>query len=604
MKFNPSQGMRLLAVGGCVLFLGCASTALFRSRQNETSSPEPGTRDYYEQKIKGAYAFHQGELIPIAGFRRVEAAGATRPLPPGLTRLGGTPMVPGAHWMDGQILQVLSNDLVVVGRTVTNVSGVVTYTRSSLVTLTCTPPVSKDETLRLLVVTDGSYQYKTSSRNGTLNACREVAEPTYEEYRGVFERDRQASNPDPIISFERNVMTMTRSGLIRPAAGAPAVSRQTTSSTVTAVTAQDSPGPAPHIITPALPPPSLLPGVSEQTGRPPILPRSYKERLLEQKQQQSPAQAETVSAQRKQLENLAREAAKKELAKRERLAQESAAPLQQDGYTFRTNAGGEAVILGFDKGYAGTLAITNSLGGCSVTGIDTRAFQNCAGLTDITIPSSITRIGEAAFEFCHGLTRVTVPATVTSMGGNPFGGCHRLLSVSVDAANPAYVSNADGILFTKDLAELVCYPASKTGDYVIPNGVARLGRGAFLFCPQLTRVVIPNSVTNIGDCVFFICPRLTQVVIPESVTRIGMQAFESCNGLTELTIPASVNHLVSWAFRGCGNLASIYFKGNAPGGGSDSSVFSGADKATIYYRPGTTGWGKEFGGRPTAEWKP
>ena len=31
-------------------------------------------------------------------------------------------------------------------------------------------------------------------------------------------------------------------------------------------------------------------------------------------------------------------------------------------------------------------------------------------------------------------------------------------------------------------------------------------------------------------------------------------------------------------------------------------MFSGADKATVYYLPGTTGWGKEFGGQPTAPW--
>jgi len=32
-------------------------------------------------------------------------------------------------------------------------------------------------------------------------------------------------------------------------------------------------------------------------------------------------------------------------------------------------------------------------------------------------------------------------------------------------------------------------------------------------------------------------------------------------------------------------------------------VFSGANNATIYHLPTTTGWGKEFGGRPTAVWE-
>jgi hypothetical protein len=31
-------------------------------------------------------------------------------------------------------------------------------------------------------------------------------------------------------------------------------------------------------------------------------------------------------------------------------------------------------------------------------------------------------------------------------------------------------------------------------------------------------------------------------------------------------------------------------------------VFSNDDQATIYYLPGTTGWSKTFGGRPTRLW--
>jgi hypothetical protein len=33
-------------------------------------------------------------------------------------------------------------------------------------------------------------------------------------------------------------------------------------------------------------------------------------------------------------------------------------------------------------------------------------------------------------------------------------------------------------------------------------------------------------------------------------------------------------------------------------------VFSGDTNATVYYLPGTTGWGSMFGGRPTKLWNP
>ncbi|HLX70563.1 MAG TPA: hypothetical protein VKV04_13135, partial [Verrucomicrobiae bacterium] len=55
-------------------------------------------------------------------------------------------------------------------------------------------------------------------------------------------------------------------------------------------------------------------------------------------------------------------------------------------------------------------------------------------------------------------------------------------------------------------------------------------------------------------------------------------------------------------FANCYNLASVYFGGNAPSPGSD--VFSGDNNATVYYLPGTTGWGATFGGAPTVLWNP
>jgi len=34
-----------------------------------------------------------------------------------------------------------------------------------------------------------------------------------------------------------------------------------------------------------------------------------------------------------------------------------------------------------------------------------------------------------------------------------------------------------------------------------------------------------------------------------------------------------------------------------------ASLFSNANNATIYHFPTATGWGKDFGGRPTAVWE-
>jgi hypothetical protein len=93
------------------------------------------------------------------------------------------------------------------------------------------------------------------------------------------------------------------------------------------------------------------------------------------------------------------------------------------------------------------------------------------------------------------------------------------------------------------------------------------------------------------------------VVIPATinglpVTSIGPYAFQYCTSMTSVTIPNSVSNIGDQAFYNCTSLTSVYFKGNAPSLGS--YVFP--NNATVYYLPGTTGWGSAFADRPTAQW--
>jgi len=94
---------------------------------------------------------------------------------------------------------------------------------------------------------------------------------------------------------------------------------------------------------------------------------------------------------------------------------------------------------------------------------------------------------------------------------------------------------------------------------------------------------------------------LTNVTIQKGVMSIGAGAFEGCESLFNVTIPDSVTYIAPDAFGFCTNLTEVYFQGNAPSI-VDSSVFDRTDNATVYYLPGTTGWGSTFGGRPTALW--
>lgn len=213
----------------------------------------------------------------------------------------------------------------------------------------------------------------------------------------------------------------------------------------------------------------------------------------------------------------------------------------------------------------------------SVITIGDFAFCECTRLTSVTIPDSVITIGDLAFYECPRLTSVTIPDGVTNIGDFTFSGCTSLTKITVDAANPNY-SSLDGVLFDKARTTLIQCPGGRNGTYTIPDSVTVIDRYAFYNCTALTSVTV-------GRC----------------TTTVGFQAFNSCTALKNVTIPNSVKTISYGAFAGCTALTNILFAGNAPTLGD--LVFSGTPNTlTLHYRPGTTGWGATYGGRPTKPW--
>ncbi len=192
----------------------------------------------------------------------------------------------------------------------------------------------------------------------------------------------------------------------------------------------------------------------------------------------------------------------------------------------------------------------------SVTSIGDSAFDECSNLTSIEIPNSVTSIGARAFYYCSSLTSIEIPNSITSIGDGAFASCSNLSEISVDKDNPWYCSYK-GILFDKDMTELIQFPGAKIESDDIPDSVTSIGNSAFRGCESLTSIEIPNSVTSIGDWAFAYCSSLTSIEIPDSVTSIGYSAFDECSNLTSIEIPDSVTSIGEYAFYYCSSLTSI-----------------------------------------------
>ena len=113
----------------------------------------------------------------------------------------------------------------------------------------------------------------------------------------------------------------------------------------------------------------------------------------------------------------------------------------------------------------------------SVTSLGAYCFNDCRGLTSITIPNSVTSLGEWCFSWCSSLTSITIPNSVTSLGEHCFNDCSGLESIVVESGNRVFDSREN------------CNAIIQTATNTMLSG-----------CKNTT---IPNSVTSLGDRCFY-----------------------------------------------------------------------------------------------------
>lgn len=162
-----------------------------------------------------------------------------------------------------------------------------------------------------------------------------------------------------------------------------------------------------------------------------------------------------------------------------------------------------------------------------LTSIGDFAFCSCVSLVSITFPYGLINIGDYAFSDCSSLVSIYIPNSVVSIGEGAFCNCLSLMEIAVDQNNPQYCS-IDGVLFDKPCTTLMCFPCTKSGDYLIPDGVTIIAGYAFCYCNGLTSVTMPDSVTEILCCAFMLCDSLNTVTIGHGITRICAEAFVEC----------------------------------------------------------------------------
>ena len=262
-------------------------------------------------------------------------------------------------------------------------------------------------------------------------------------------------------------------------------------------------------------------------------------------------------------------------------------------FDYATN--GNALTITNYTGNSGNVLVPAGVGGMPVTDIGANAFAGNSALTSIVISNGVAAIGNAAFAGCSGLTNAAIPGSVASLGNQAFYNCSSLTNLT------------------------------------LTNGLTSIGNDAFGY--SLVSVTLPGTVTNIGTIAFSTlqsinvdpanpwyssqggvlfnqnqtvlveCPQVRgSYTIPSGVLDIAADAFVQCTGLTRLFVPASVTRMEDYSIVSGSALTGVYFHGNAPSLGT-AGPFSNTHP-TIYYVPGTSGWGPSFDNLITTTWSP
>ncbi len=183
------------------------------------------------------------------------------------------------------------------------------------------------------------------------------------------------------------------------------------------------------------------------------------------------------------------------------------------------------------------------------------AFMDCVALTDIQFPDTYVDLGYDVFSGCIALEKLYIPASQTWFLG-AFGGCESLYKIEIDPAHPEYTS-VDGVVFSKDMKQLVFYPASKADmTYTVPDGVEDIS-GAFTECFYLHNLILPESITVLGNRALSGMESLSTIQLPPTLTAIGDYAFADCTQLSSITVPGGVAYVGEYAFEGCTQLQTV-----------------------------------------------
>ena len=205
--------------------------------------------------------------------------------------------------------------------------------------------------------------------------------------------------------------------------------------------------------------------------------------------------------------------------------------------------------------------------------IDFSAIEN--------VEMSISALGELSY--WHGDQMQTLSLRCPdTMSNNDiydklrYSGTHLRMKKILAADGNNKLASVDGIIYTKDMKQLIICPEEHGGDVIIPEGVEAVSAQAFNYC-NVTSISLPSTLTFIASSAFDNCKmqhinfgagikcierlgrceQIKKIEIPNQVKNIWGGAFENCTFLEHITLHEGLEEIGWDAFRGCIEMKEI-----------------------------------------------
>ena len=170
-------------------------------------------------------------------------------------------------------------------------------------------------------------------------------------------------------------------------------------------------------------------------------------------------------------------------------------------------------------------------------------LYNYNGESDVMrIPDGVVRIDVtiSSSSCAENIKEIYLPASLRRIDTRAFGGFSSLTCFHVDPGNEK-MCEVNGIIYSKNMSELILCPEGYEGEVVIPDGVEIIKPYAFGTCEKLTYIEFPETVLEIQQGALSGCSGISNLVLPKSLKVLGQDSLFNMHAITKLIIPQNLS---------------------------------------------------------------